>query len=173
MIDLTGNTYSRLTVLIADPVINRRPMWICKCECGSIVTLRGDVLRRGVNKSCGCWRRERFETHGMRDHPLYSTWCNMKDRCYQKANKAFDRYGGRGIRVCDRWVHGDDGVTGFECFVIDMGPKPSPEHSLDRYPDNDGNYEPSNCRWATDSEQMKNRRPFKHKVKRKCRSSSL
>jgi hypothetical protein len=87
-------------------------------------------------------------------HPLYSTWSNMKERCQNVDNPAYTNYGGRGIRVCRRWD------LSFEAFAQDMGPKPTPWHTLDRFPHNDGNYEPDNCRWASRSEQMLNRRMF-------------
>lgn len=85
-------------------------------------------------------------------HPLYSTWRGMIRRCHDPRTSAFDGYGGRGIRVCDRWRHS------FETFLSDVGPRPSPKHSIDRFPDNDGNYEPGNVRWATPKEQSNNRR---------------
>jgi len=82
----------------------------------------------------------------------YNTWENMKSRCYNKNNKCYHYYGGRGIKVCDRWLNS------FENFYIDMGKKPTPKHSIDRFPNNNGNYEPSNCRWATQKQQVGNRR---------------
>jgi hypothetical protein len=82
----------------------------------------------------------------------------MKERCLRPLHKSFARYGGRGIKVCDRWLNGEGGKSGFECFLVDMGLRPSMNHSIDRYPDNDGNYEPGNCRWATTAEQHWNQR---------------
>lgn len=82
----------------------------------------------------------------------------MKQRCFNPNSENYYLYGGRGITICDRWLHGEDGMSGLECFIADMGQKPSPDHTVDRYPDNDGNYEPSNCRWATMAEQNLNKR---------------
>lgn len=91
----------------------------------------------------------------------------MTARCRDPGRDNFKYYGGRGITVCDRWLRGEGGITGFECFLADMGPKPSPEHSIDRE-DNDGNYEPSNCRWATQTEQVANSRKVLGKEASPC-----
>ena len=94
----------------------------------------------------------------MARHPLKATWYGIRSRCYNNFNPQYWNYGGRGIKVCDRWLYGEDGLAGFECFVADMGPKPSNKHSVDREKVN-GNYEPQNCVWATKSQQVRNRRP--------------
>jgi hypothetical protein len=129
--------------------------WECHCECGRIKIVRADHLKVGNTKSCGCLASEmtaaRSRTHGetpYRYHsPEYRVWSGMRVRC---SKPRFVHYGGRGIKVCDRWHK-------FENFLADMGRRPSPTHSLDRI-DVDGNYEPSNCRWATRTEQMNNTR---------------
>lgn len=97
--------------------------------------------------------KRKYEKTGATKHPLGSTWVNMKQRCFNRKHPAYYIYGGRGIIVCDRWKNS------FQDFVEDMGPKPTAQHSIDRYPDKDGNYEPGNCRWATWAEQAANKNP--------------
>ena len=130
--------------------------WYCDCDCGTKgKVLKSSDLRSGNVNSCGCIRAEknakRFRTHGHSTDPLYSTWLQMKHRCYNPNMPHYKKYGQRGIKVCDRWRES------FEAFKVDMGEKPSPKHSLDRI-DNDGDYTPQNCRWSTPSEQMFNRK---------------
>lgn len=96
----------------------------------------------------------KYQMHGMRSSSEYRIWCNMRYRCLVPLDPAFKDYGGRGIGVCERWMK-------FENFIADMGPRPSSKHSLDRFPNNDGNYEPGNCRWATKSQQQRNTRKSK------------
>ena len=151
--DLTGMTFGRLTVLRRVP--NKSygaSRFACKCACGGAHEADGSVLSRGSVQSCGCLQRDKPRTHGLCDHPLYHCWYNMLDRCYDKTNKQWSGYGGRGIEVCEEW-RGPDGLAN---FVADMVECP-PGHSIDRI-DNDGSYCKANCRWTTRKEQQRNRR---------------
>lgn len=126
---------------------------VCKCDCGNYIVLpSGDVKKR---KCCGCDGRKRISKakakHRMYGTPEYSAWGSMKTRCYNQAQRAYKDYGARGISVCDRWRFS------FENFLEDMGLKPSPKHSIDRI-NNNGNYEPGNCRWVTIEVQADNKR---------------
>lgn len=130
---------------------------LCQCECGTIRNVLTGNLRSGGSKSCGCDRKtvtgikHHSATHGMTDTPEWLAHKNMLDRCYNRESIGYHRYGGRGIKVCDRWR----GRNGFQTFLADVGRKPTPDHSLGRI-DNDGHYEPSNVRWETRHEQGQN-----------------
>lgn len=157
-VDLTGQRFTRLVVLgEAAPARSGTTQSLCQCDCGAVVVAANSHLRHGFKKSCGCLRKDTATKHGLWKHPLYWTHQSMIQRCANPSNTKYSEYGGRGIRVCDRWRFGDDGKCGFELFLADMGERPSHTHTLDRS-DNDGNYEPSNVRWATKSEQSNNQR---------------
>jgi len=133
--------------------------WGCVCECGKTTKTATYDLLAGKSKSCGCVGIEKVGKlnlkHGLSKTKEYAAWTNIRDRCYNKNNKHFYLYGGTGIKVCDRWINS------FEDFLSDMGKAPTPNHSIDRYPNNSGNYEPLNCRWATTLEQNRNQRSNK------------
>jgi hypothetical protein len=156
----TGNRYGRLLVLrrAADHVFPSGRVgvtWICLCDCGKESISLARNLRSGSTRSCGCLAAEHSRTltrtHGMSGTPEYRAWKGAIGRCENRSSPHYQDYGGRGIMVCEQWRHN------FEAFFTDVGPRPSPDHSLDRI-DNDGNYEPGNCRWATKTEQSSNRR---------------
>lgn len=155
-LDLVGRVFNRLTVLEEAPTRLQKSYWHCQCVCGNKLDVIGSALTTGGTQSCGCLQRERTgnsqRTHGRTKTPEYYAWVNIRTRCYNKNNINYKDWGGRGIRVCDRWLES------FENFYADMGKRPSAKHSIDRYPNNDGDYEPSNCRWATDFQQANNKR---------------
>lgn len=147
-----GQRFGKRTILgrAAKPHGEKHVHVYAQCECGHVDVVRLDRLRRGVAVSCYACRPPTRVTHAASDTPEHQSWTAMRQRCLNPRNPAYPRYGGRGVAICPEW---DD----FATFLRDMGPRPSPEHSIDRYPDGTGNYEPTNCRWATDYEQSNNR----------------
>ncbi len=157
LIDLTGQTFGRLTVLALDGRLYGFAAWQCRCDCGAVIRAASNNLKRGNTKSCGCLKKdfckEHFTTHGLSVLPEYDAWLTMIARCYSPKSQKYKDYGARGIEVCSRWL------VSFENFHEDMGLRPD-GLSLDRR-DNDGHYCKSNCRWATAVEQANNKRGSK------------
>lgn len=152
--NLVGQKFNKLTVL---EYAGRRQFasgsesqWRCQCDCGKTLVVPQRYLVTDGTKSCGCIIGKHKRTHGYTGTPTFRTWESMRRRCADEKNRNYARYGGRGIKVCERWQK-------FENFLADMGERPA-GMTLDRYPNNDGNYEPGNCRWASAIQQSNNRR---------------
>jgi hypothetical protein len=158
-IALDGLTFGRLSVRSRVPDGSKDWMWYCDCTCGGAVVATSSNLRSGRTRSCGCLQvesRAKPRTHGKSSMREFQAWYNMKKRCINPSHPSYLSYGGRGISVCPEWL------GSFEAFYEHIGPRPSPDHSVDRI-NNNGNYEPGNVRWATRTQQQRNRRNTKCK----------
>ena len=161
-LDLTGNKYGRLVVVSpGETCANGAAQWVCRCDCGKEKTFRANNLRSGRSTSCGCFRKEVVRALGIarrksaadrhKTSPEHQAWLDMKNRCLNPRCKAWPDYGGRGIKVCERWIRDR------RAFEVDMGPRPSRAHSIERR-DNSRGYDPDNCYWADRTTQNNNTR---------------
>lgn len=154
-VDMTAQTYGDLRIVGLSHMLKGRAQWRCACACGREVIKDGWRIRQGLTRSCGCMRKGPAPRHGMTKTLTHRIWCSMRERCQQPSNKSYADYGGRGIKVCDRWAS-------FDAFLADMGPAPE-KRSIERL-DVNGDYEPTNCCWIPMAQQARNRRSNRHVI---------
>lgn len=147
-----GTRFGKLTVMleVEGPLRangRKQRYFQCVCECQNVIEVGLAGLRCGERNSCGCRRPKHFD----RQSAEYTSWAGAISRCHTDTNPRWDHYGGKGIRVCEEWR------ASYAAFLSYMGRRPTSKHSLDRYPNKNGNYEPGNCRWATNSQQCRNK----------------
>ena len=161
-INMVGKRFNMWEVLESVEAVSRsgKKYWVCKCDCGTVRAVEGKSLRNGTSKNCGCIRKitaakasaAANKKHGMKNTRLYNIWRGMKGRIHCSKTKSYERYGGRGITICDEW---ENSFIAFKDWALSNGYDKA--LTLDRI-NVDGNYEPANCRWATWSEQAQNRK---------------
>src|ERR1051326_8227408 len=167
MYDLHGQRFGRWLVIgpripSSRPEHRRQPQWLCRCDCGTERYVDQPNLIQGLSRGCHCERDKRMASQNVtheatrkgNESPEYRAWKEMRRRCFQSKTKSFADYGGRGIRICPRW-------NSYACFLEDMGPRPTPSHTLERQNVN-GDYTPENCCWATRTEQANNKRDTRY-----------
>lgn len=149
-VDVTGQRFNKLTAIKQVGFTKHNyAIWECKCDCGNIKNITIGHLKSGHSKSCGCSKKGINTKHSLCELNEYRIWADIKKRCTNKKHISYKNYGGKGVLMCERWFNDP------KAFITDMGLRPSKNHSIDRI-NNNGNYEPSNCRWATSKEQSRN-----------------